>query len=120
MFFLPKGCEYMPSIIQRIYQLLEAKGLSATSLANHLGLRQSTVSGWKLRDKNPPSELIVPIANYLDVSPYLLLTGKESPFTSSRLANDEQELLSYYRKTSVEGKTMILLAAIREVERANK
>lgn len=110
----------MPSIIQRINQLLEAKGLSATSLANHLGLRQSTVSGWKLRDKNPPSELIVPIASFLDVSPEYLLTGKEYPFTSSRLANDEQELLNYYRKASVEGRTMILLAAIREVERANK
>lgn len=110
----------MPSIIQRINQLLEAKGLSATSLANHLGLRQSTVSGWKLRNKNPPSELLVPIASFLDVTPYYLLTGKEHPFINNLLSKDEQQLLSYYRKASVEGRTMILLAAVREIERANK
>lgn len=108
------------SISQRLFRLLKEKNYTIQDLATAIKANDKTIYGWKRRDKNPPSELIVPIANYLDVSPYLLLTGKESPFTSSRLPNDEQQLLSYYRKASVEGRTMILLAAIREVERANK
>ncbi len=53
------------------------------------------MTNWKNRNTDPPAKYIIPICEFLEVSPYYLLTGKEK---SSSLLNDEQELLNYYKE----------------------
>ena len=53
------------------------------------------MTNWKNRNTDPPSKYIIPICEFLNISPYYLLTGKEK---SQTLPEDELELLSYYKR----------------------
>ena len=65
------------TIGERILQIIKEKGLKQKDLAEHLGTKPSTVNGWSKPNRNPSSELIIPICEFLDVTPEFLLTGKE-------------------------------------------
>ena len=71
------------TIGERILQLLKDKGLKQKDLASHLNTKPSTVNGWNQPNRNPSSELIIPICEFLGVSPEFLLTGKEKVSTVS-------------------------------------
>lgn len=53
------------------------------------------MTNWKNRNTDPPSKYIIPICEFLDVTPYYLLTGEEK---SPSLPDDELELLKYYKE----------------------
>lgn len=57
------------------------------------------MTNWKNRNTDPPSKYIIPICEFLDVSPYYLLTGKERETRASENI-PERELLENYRKLS--------------------
>ena len=101
--------ETIPPITSRIYLLLERKKISQSELARTLGIRQSTVSGWKQKYNEPEAELLEPISKALNVSLEWLITGTEtiSDSTSDLLA-DEQLLLHHYNHCNPEGKTKIM------------
>lgn len=101
------------TIINRIYEIVERKSIKLTDFANYLKIPQSTISGWKRRQVDPPAELIIPIAMYLKVSPLYLLTGKITPGIKS-LSDDESLLIDKYRLLDEDGKMMVLATAIRE------
>lgn len=63
---------------ERVFTLLEQKGHTQSELAAFLSTSRSTINGWKKENRNPSSELIVPICEFLGVSVEFLLTGKES------------------------------------------
>lgn len=82
-------------IIDRVFLKLEEQNFKAVDLANFLGINKSVISNWKARSTNPPSELIVPICEFLKVDIQYLLTGtqtetqKITPETSrSEIEND--------------------------------
>lgn len=62
---------------QRVIELLRKKGLEQKELALFLGTKPSTVNGWKAENRNPSCDAILPICEFLDVSPTFLLSGKE-------------------------------------------
>jgi bacteriophage CI repressor helix-turn-helix domain len=62
-------------IVERLFQTLEEKKFKATDLAKHLNIQKSVISNWKTRGTNPPSELIVPICEFLGIDVFWLLTG---------------------------------------------
>lgn len=92
------------SIIDNMMRLLEEKGLSQADLCKHLGINTSTMTNWKQRGTDPSAKYIIPICEYLNVTPYLLLTGKEKPIDSS----DEELLLSYFRELNDKDKGRII------------
>ncbi|MBQ5320295.1 MAG: helix-turn-helix domain-containing protein [Oscillospiraceae bacterium] len=83
------------SLINNILDILKDKHKKQSELCTYLGINTSTMTNWKNRDTDPPAKYIIPICEFLSISPYYLLTGKEK---SPSLPNDEQELLSYYKK----------------------
>lgn len=82
------------SLINDIILILERKKKKQSELCAYLGINTSTMTNWKNRNTDPPAKYIIPICEFLEVSPYFLLTGKEK---KSSLLSDEQELLNYYK-----------------------
>ena len=92
------------SIIDNLLQLLDEKGLSQADLCKYLGTNTSTMTNWKQRGTDPAAKYIIPICEFIDVSPYMLLTGNEKPLDSS----DEELLLTYYRQLNEKHRGVIL------------
>ena len=85
---------------QRVLDLLAKQGKLQRDLADFLGTGASTVSQWKLPNRNPTVESIIPICEFLGVSPYFLLTGEES--SSVDLSDFDLELLQWVHKLKPE------------------
>lgn len=66
------------SIGERVLVLLKQQGKKQRELAASIGAGESTVSQWKDRNRNPSSEMILPICEFLGCSVSYLLTGEES------------------------------------------
>ena len=66
------------TIGNRVLHLLQEKGLKQKDLADYLHTKPSTVNGWKNANRNPSSDLIIPICEFLGVSANYLLTGVDS------------------------------------------
>lgn len=79
------------SVGERVLSLLKAKHLKQKDLATFLSVGTSTVSQWKDSNRNPSSELILPICEFLDVSVEYLLSGEES----SLMSDLDAELLKW-------------------------
>ncbi len=62
-------------ISERIYKILEEKGISQKEFADRTGISQSTVSDWRRKGTNPSSDKIMIICQVLDITPYELLEG---------------------------------------------
>ncbi len=71
------------TISERIFDLLEKRGMSQKEFSDKTGIAQSTISDWKRKKTNPVSEKILIICEVLDVSPYELLGGTEEKGTRS-------------------------------------
>lgn len=87
------------SLINDILDVLNNKNKKQSELCAYLGINTSTMTNWKNRNTDPPSKYIIPICEFLDVTPYYLLTGKEKG-TELPKNIPEQELLENYRKLS--------------------
>lgn len=99
----------VPPITNRIYSILDEKKISQSELAKQIGIRQSTISGWRQRFNEPEAELLEPIAEALNVSLQWLITGTESVTPSlPTFPEDKQKLLDYYDQCNNEGKNRIL------------
>ena len=60
-------------ISERMFKLMEQKGVTQLELSEKTGIAQSTISDWKRKKTNPSSEKIMAICDVLDVSPFELL-----------------------------------------------
>ena len=71
------------TISQRIFFELNKQNKSQKDLSEATGISTSTISAWNKRGTDPPADLIVPIANFLEVSVEYLLLGDapEDPCT---------------------------------------
>lgn len=105
---------------QRVFDLLEKQSKKQVDLAKYLNLTTSTVNGWRKENRNPSSELIIPICEFFDISPYYLLTGKEKN-SSYELTNDELNLLNMYNSLSDKrkGKAELFIEQLTQ-EQANE
>ena len=65
------------TISEKIFQLLEEKGMSQKEFSERTGIAQSSISDWKRKKTNPVAEKILIICEQLDVTPYELLSGTD-------------------------------------------
>ena len=61
------------TISERIFKLLQERGMSQKEFSDRTGIAQSSISDWKRKKTNPVSEKILIICDVLDVTPYELL-----------------------------------------------
>lgn len=94
----------------RILETLKDQGKTQKELAQYLNTKQSTIAGWKTPDRNPHSELIIPISEFLGVSPMYLLTGNDNdnPNATRTLPLREQQLLEEFRKLPSDEQLMMI------------
>ena len=88
-------------IIDRLFIELDRKNLRAVDLASALGINKSVISNWKTRSTNPPSELIVPICEFIGIDALYLLTGTQMQSQeriSEPLAEIEQDIVDMFRQ----------------------
>lgn len=85
------------NISQNLQSIIRQHKLTQKELAENLGVPKSTVNNWIKLNRSIPAEQIIPICEFLGVSPYYLLTGEE-PKHTNHLSKDQQELLDKYEK----------------------
>ena len=107
-------------IIDNILSLLSKKKVNQVDLCKHIGVSTSTMTNWKIRKTDPPARYIIPICEYLSVSPMLLLTGEET--NSNAISSDEASLLNAYNSVDELSKALIMERAtsLAELEAAKK
>lgn len=122
------------TISQRIFDLLRQTGQTQTALANAIGVRIATVTGWKNHGCDPQACYISAIANFFNVTCDYICTGKDSaPPTvhqqgifgnlnknntvtisgdgAVKLTEFESELLRVYSSLDARGKNALLTFA---------
>jgi len=62
-------------ISEKIFELINAKGMSQKEFALATGIAQSTISDWKTKGTNPAADKIMVICDVLGVTPVELLTS---------------------------------------------
>ncbi len=65
-------------VSERIFDVMNRRGLSQKEFSIQTGIPQSTISDWKNKGTNPASDKIMIICEVLEMSPVELLTGSES------------------------------------------
>lgn len=60
---------------QRIFELLDQKGMSQKEFSIRTGIATTTISDWRKKNTNPGSDKILLICAALDVTPEYLLSG---------------------------------------------
>ena len=89
------------TISDRIFELLQKRGMSQKEFSEKTGISQSSISDWKRKKTNPVSEKILIICEVLNVTPYELLGGTEGEGTRS---NPSETII--VEKNSEEGKVI--------------
>lgn len=103
------------TICERLFEIMDKKGLNSASLCHAVGASSSTVANWKTRNTDPAAKFIVPICEFLGCSIEYLLTGKETkkdPF--SDISKNGREMLELYEQLP-EREQFILLGRLQEM-----
>lgn len=96
------------SFCTRFENLLKEKGIAKIEIAQKLGIKKQTLSSYFNGDRIPKAEILIKLSEILDVSIDYLLTGENhSTDNSNSLSNDEQSLISLYRKLTNEERLKI-------------
>lgn len=101
-------------ISERIFNILNEKGISQKTFSEVTGISQSTISDWKRKKTNPSADKIISICEALDISVYELLDGsKESAIRNTDVVivdkqSDEYILLANYQKLNPLAKERVL------------
>ena len=105
-------------------QILDSKNIKMSELCCYLGINTSTMANWKTRNTDPPAKYIIPICEYLNVSPEYLLIGKELPTTmellSSKLTENEEEILKLFTQLTERQQLKLIVKAEDMVEENQK
>ena len=80
-------------ISERIFKILEDKGMSQNAFAKKVGLASSTISDWKTKKTNPSADKIMDICAVLEITPEQLLKGKgiDEEYVESSLKKSKNE-----------------------------
>lgn len=94
------------TISDRLFNILQDKNMTQAQLARLTGISTRTINAWHKLGTNPGADKIMIICEVLDITPEMLLTGKDiDPVTTADFANNngslmERQLVSDYRELS--------------------
>lgn len=120
------------TINERLSSLLESgkhqkkSEFNQKSLALHLGVSESTLSGWLRLKRDIPNRYIVPICEYFDVTLQWLFSQAEILAESKAYdkveayTNEEKGLIEDYRKLDWEGQKAIVRVIDMELSRVER
>lgn len=100
-------------IYERIFDILQQKGMSQKELSDKTGIRQSTISDWKNKKMNPSADKIMIICDALEISPYDLLSGTDEKYNKMDYMvidknSDEFVIVEAFRASSIENRSRLL------------
>lgn len=112
------------TITERIFFLMDKRGLSQNAFGKAAGIAPSTISDWKRKGHTPSADKIMDICRVLDVSPEQLLTGKDidEDFIDSTIdyvakQKDEELLLEIHSLKKEQAKRlMAYLKTLKQLE----
>lgn len=116
-------------ISERIFRLLESRGISQSRFSGMTGISAQTISDWRRKKTNPSAEKIMPVCRALGITPEMLLTGEGldpaeeaevQPLAEERI--QEEKLLEAYRSLSAADKKRLTayIAALGRIDRLEK
>lgn len=98
-------------VSERIFMILKERRISQAEFASAMGIAPSVISDWKRKGTNPATDRILPICQYLNVSPTYLLDTSETtsvpPFHGD-YTDSENDLIEVYRKLNTKSQTRLL------------
>lgn len=110
------------TISQKIFYILDTKGISQKEFSIATGIPQSTISDWRKKNTNPSSDKILTICNVLDITPYQLLSNvKEEGNRANKVGyrivvegTEEDALIDAYEKLddNARGRLLGYMAAL--------
>ncbi len=86
-------------ISEKIFDLLQKRGMSQKEFSEKTGIAQSAISDWKRKKTNPVSDKILIICEVLDVTPEELLSGTSN--NGRRSKKDDYYVIS--KETEIGG-----------------
>ena len=103
------------TISERIFRLLDKKGMTQKEFSLLTGIPSSTVSDWKKKNTNPAADKIMDICYALEVTPEQLLTGvgiddpteAQKAEQEQRLSITDKKLLREYHQMRTDQKKML-------------
>ena len=98
------------TISEKIFQLLDEKGMSQKEFSERTGIAQSSISDWKRKKTNPVAEKILIICEQLDITPYELLSGTDG---EGKRSNPSDTLI--IRKDSDLGRLVVDYLAMDQI-----
>ena len=72
----------MSDTVQRIFQLMEQRHVSAYRVSQETGISQARISGWKTGKSNPKQDALEQLADYFGVSIDYLVGRTDKPETN--------------------------------------
>lgn len=104
------------TISQKIFEIIDARGMSQKEFSEATGIPQSTISDWRKKNTNPASDKILIICETLGISPYELLSNvKEEGNRANRVrcrtiadGTEEGLLLDVYESLDVKSRGRLL------------
>ena len=95
-------------ICQNLNNILKERKITQKELCQQISIAESKLSYWLTKSKSIPSEYIIPICNYLNISLSVLLTGQEKDSKNQiTLSKEEIEFIKKYRYLSNKSKSEI-------------
>ena len=77
-------------ISERIFKIMDERGMTQIEFSRKTGISQSTISDWKRKKTNPAADKIMVICDVLNVSPYDVLqdTVKQNNKSDYRIVSE--------------------------------
>lgn len=103
--------------IDRIFEKLKEKGITAKTLAEEIGVSTGNISDWKSRRSKPSLDVITRISDVLCVSIDYLVNGEEYGI---QLDDEQIGLLEQWAQLDAAGRTIVKAKIIEELRRLEK
>lgn len=96
------------TINERLFKVMNDKGISIRELSRRTGITASTISDWNTKHTNPTAEKIPVVCDALGITTSYLLRGKEESKADYVFTDEEINLIEAFRNTDDGAKKRLL------------